>query len=411
MSSAVRRPRLHDAILAFLFIAMAAITTPHDPYEIGMILVFGALQFAEPLLLPPLGHTRARVLLNLSKVVVAYVLIGYTNALESSYYWLLIVPVIDAAATLGVVSTISFTVLACAAYLSFLYGVDWSRFQLYERDIAELARRVLFLAISGMLVNLLSLALREQSRRYQLLAEELAGTNKNLREAEAQVRRNERLAAIGQLTAGLAHELRNPLGTIKASADMLERNLTAEDPITRELAGYISSEVDRTNSLVSRFLDFARPLQVRSAPADLNEVLAAAITAARRDAEQNQITLELKIGSIPRVPVDAELMERVFFNLILNAIQASPSSGTVTITAEGVNDRACVEVIDRGGGIAPETRESIFNPFFTTKPNGTGLGLAIVAKIVNEHNGNIDVESTPGRGSTFRVCLPLAEAA
>jgi signal transduction histidine kinase len=106
------------------------------------------------------------------------------------------------------------------------------------------------------------------------------------------------------------------------------------------------------------------------------------------------------------IPIDAELMERVFFNLILNAIQASPDGGTVKVETSLRDTSACVDVTDRGHGIEPDQRESIFNPFFTTKVSGTGLGLAIVAKIVGEHRGKIDVESKPGEGSTFRVCLP-----
>jgi two-component system sensor histidine kinase HydH len=188
---------------------------------------------------------------------------------------------------------------------------------------------------------------------------------------------------------------------------MLERNLPAGDAIAQELAGYISSEVDRTNSLVSRFLDFARPLEIRRAPADLNDVTAAAVAAARRDASQSGVAMDFRPSAKPIViPIDAELMERVFFNLILNAIQASPDGGTVKVETSLRDTSACVDVTDRGHGIEPDQRESIFNPFFTTKVSGTGLGLAIVAKIVGEHRGKIDVESKPGEGSTFRVCLP-----
>ncbi len=400
-------------MLVLLFVAMAAVTTPHDPNEITLILLFGALQLAESILLPSLGRQRARVLWNLGKVAVAYALIGYTHGIESDYYWMLLFPVISTAAALGVGSTLVFTVVACAAYLSFLHPmfVNYTQLGLDDQAKAELVRRVLFLGISGMLVNILAQALRSQSHRYQLLAEELEASNRSLREAEAQVRRAERLAAIGQLTAGLAHELRNPLGTIKASADMLERNLPAGDAIAQELAGYISSEVDRTNSLVSRFLDFARPLEIRRARADLNDVVAAAIAAARRDASQSGVAMDFRPSAKSIVfPIDAELMERVFFNLILNAIQASPDGGTVKVETDASDADACVAVTDRGHGIAPDQRESIFNPFFTTKASGTGLGLAIVAKIVGEHRGKIDVESKPGEGSTFRVCLPTEPA-
>lgn len=417
--------RAQDLLLTLLFLAMAAATRERDPSQIILILLLGALQITESRFIP-LDTPRGKVLWNLGKVVVAYLLIGITGGVQSSFYLALLFPVISAAATLSVFSTLAFTALACIAYLSFLLPpfMDWGTVYKHEESIDqlvrgvlilggvdELIRRVMILGISGLLVNTLALALREQSRRYQALAEQLGETNRNLRAAEAQVRRAERLAALGQLTAGLAHELRNPLGTIKGSADMLNNNLPAGDEIARELAGYISSEVDRTNSLVSRFLDFARPLELRRAPADLGAVIARAAAGAKRDADAHGVALRVdsRSGGIS-FPLDAELMERVFLNLMINAIQASSSGSAVTIESRVEGADAWVKVVDCGAGIPAEKIESIFNPFFTTKSNGTGLGLAIVAKIVDEHNGKIAVESKPGEGSTFTVRLPMAAA-
>jgi signal transduction histidine kinase len=245
--------------------------------------------------------------------------------------------------------------------------------------------------------------------QYKALADELAASNRSLREAEKQVQRAERLAALGQLTAGLAHELRNPLGTIKASADMLEKSLPQQDEIARELSGYISSEVDRTNSLVSRFLDFARPLELRPGVTDLGEVLTSAVRATRLDAESQRVNVTLQAPpEAIRFSLDAELMERVFVNLILNAIQASSPGSGVALELEQQGSNAIVRVIDHGEGIDPERREAIFNPFVTTKASGTGLGLAIVAKIVDEHRGKIHVQSNPGEGSVFTVTIPMS---
>jgi signal transduction histidine kinase len=265
-----------------------------------------------------------------------------------------------------------------------------------------LVLRLLFLVIAGTLVNALALALREQSARHKAVAEQLS-------EAEAAVRRSERLAALGQLSAGLAHELRNPLGTIKASAEMLSRNVPADNPLAVEMAGFISSEVDRTNSLVTRFLDFARPLQLRREPADVAAVIDRAIELVKR--EHGGVTIDRKYASdLGMVPMDAELMEHVFYNLILNAVQASaPSemSQAVTVRTRRTESHAEIAVIDRGVGIKPEMMETIFNPFVTTKPTGVGLGLPIVAKIVDEHGGTLAVDSQLGQETTFRVCLPL----
>ena len=403
MGTQGRGPRPQDILLAALFLAMAAITPEHDPSEITLILLLGALQITESRFIQ-LDTQRGRVLWNVGKIVAGYLLIGYTGGIQSGYYLVLLFPVISAAATLGVFSTLAFTALACATYLSFLLPpfFDWSQYDIHQEAIAELSRRVLFIGIAGLLANGLALVLRERSRQ-------LSETNRNLREAEAQVRRSERLAALGQLTAGLAHELRNPLGTIKGSADMLERNLPEGDPVARELAGFISSEVDRTNSLVSRFLDFARPLQLRLAVADLAELLRQAAGAAARDAEAQGVRIEVRTPPI-LFDFDAELLERVFVNLIVNAVQASAPGSKVTVESRVAGEDAVVEVADHGCGIEPDKLESIFNPFFTTKPSGTGLGLAIVSKIVSEHGGKIEVESISRGGSTFRVRLPRVGA-
>jgi len=236
----------------------------------------------------------------------------------------------------------------------------------------------------------------------------LAAANRSLSEAEAAVRRSERLAALGQLSAGLAHELRNPLGTIRASAEMLTRTLSAENEVAREVAGFISTEVDRTNLLVTRFLEFARPLQLRIAPVDLTRVLDSAVEHLERNSPHYDVAVYKNYApEIGQLPLDADLMERVFYNLLLNAAQATPSGGAITIKTRLTGDTAEIAVIDRGSGIAPKDMESIFNPFFTTKPEGVGLGLAIVSKIVDEHGGKMAVESEPNKGSVFQVHLPI----
>jgi signal transduction histidine kinase len=172
------------------------------------------------------------------------------------------------------------------------------------------------------------------------------------------------------------------------------------------MAGFIASEVDRTNSLVTRFLQFARPLKLRRDNADLAQTLDRAIAQVEREAKGAAIYKNYAPEIAP-FPFDAELMERVFYNLILNAIQASPPGGAVSVKTRAAGDAVEVAVIDRGVGIDPQQRDSIFNPFFTTKPEGVGLGLAIVSKIVDEHGGKITVESEPGKGSVFHVLLPV----
>jgi signal transduction histidine kinase len=288
---------------------------------------------------------------------------------------------------------------------SFLLFVNWKAYYMVSEDWHDLAIRSLLLAATAVLVNALGAAIRTESARNKATAEQLAIANENLLAAEAAMRRAERLAALGQLTAGLAHELRNPLASIKGSADLLARTAGARDLMSRELGEIISSEVDRTNLLVTRFLDFARPLEPRREMADITEIIDSAAkragVAITRDYSRD----------VPRVAIDPALMEQVFINLLSNAAQASDPDKPVTVVTHlerGTNEQ-CVEisVIDRGSGIPPDKIETIFNPFVTTKQDGVGLGLAIVSKIVDGHGGKMTVDSEPGKGSTFRISLPI----
>jgi signal transduction histidine kinase len=290
-----------------------------------------------------------------------------------------------------------------------------SEFELTAEGATELAIRNLFFFLAAILVNRFVTANRRQAQRYQTLAETLAETNRQLEQAQAEARRSERLAALGQLSAGLAHELRNPLGVIKGSAEMLTKKLRSDDEVTSELAGFISSEVNRLNTIVTRFLEFARPAKLERRPQALPPVVEAALKAVGERWPDAKVEVERHYAeSLPLVPVDADLCERAFANLILNAYQAMPEGGKVTVTIAQDNSAdpsgVTVDIEDSGPGVPPELREQIFNPFFTTKKEGVGLGLAIVSKIVDEHRGWIRVVSEPGRGARFRVFLPTADS-
>lgn len=391
-----------------LFGALAASSQVLDAPVVLPLAALAIVQVLEPKI-PALSRPRGRVIWILLKLALCYLVIGFTGSIDSNFWLLLMLPVVSAATALGLGGTILFTAVAAAAYLSFLLFLDWTVVTVDWPEIGVLVQRVLCLFLVGNLANLLAEALREQSDKHRLAAEQLAEANRQVVEAEEAVRRSDRLAALGQLTAGLAHELRNPLGTIKASAEMLSNTLSSENEVSREMAGFISSEVDRTNSLVTRFLQFARPLQVKLETADLVQTLDRAIALAEREA--TGITIyKAYAPEIPAFPLDAELMERVFYNLVLNAAQASPAGGAVTVKTRLNGRNVETLVIDRGSGIDKVHRAQIFNPFFTTKKEGVGLGLAIVAKIVDEHGGKIAVESEPGKGSIFLVSLPMDQA-
>ncbi|HLH41453.1 MAG TPA: ATP-binding protein [Bryobacteraceae bacterium] len=346
------------------------------------------------------------------ELALCYALI-YPRGLDSGFFVFPLLPVISAATNFGLRGMALSTLAACAVYLSFLLRVDWKTNYLLPEDWFELALRALLYPVVGFLTFQLAEANRMKTRTLEATAFELAEANTHLQQAQAEIRRSERLAALGQLTAGLAHELRNPLGTMKTSAELLQRQVGGDNAIAAEMAGYIAAEVDRTNSLITRFLDFARPLRLNREKHDLAALLDRVIERFNREKSGGARSVSVFRNYSPDIPpmaFDAQLLEGALLNLVINAAQASPPDGVVTIKTRRVEGNPGpgveISVIDRGCGIDPKNLESIFNPFFTTKPDGVGLGLAIVSKIVDDHGGKIAVESTPGEGSVFRVYLP-----
>ncbi len=402
----LRHIRPHDLVWVAVFGALVATARFGDAYEIVPLVALGVVQILEPRI-PAVPSTRGRVLWIVLKLVFGFLLIAWTNGINSPYWIVLLLPVVSAATWFGLAGTILFFAAASAVYLFFLFFVQES-----SQVNADLVLRLTLLAMIANLANILAEELREQSAKQRRAAEQLSEAMAQVREAEEALRRSDRLAALGQLSAGLAHELRNPLGTIKASSEMLARQVGAENEVAREMAGFVASEVDRCNSLITRFLEFARPLGARLEIADLSQILDRAIAQVEREAKADGQAAGVAIyrnyaPEIPPFPIDAELMERVFYNLTLNAVQATAPGGAVTVKTRAAVGTAEVAVIDRGSGIDAKDLDAIFNPFFTTKPLGTGLGLAIVSKIVDGHGGKITVESEPGKGSVFRVLLPM----
>jgi len=399
-------------LLVMAALAVLASTRPrHSPYEFLALGAIALMQVAE-MRFPVFASRSGTVLAVVVKLALCWVLVGVTEGIESSYYLIFLLPVVSAASTFGLAGTLLTAFAGSLAYLSFL-GFVWDQYELPPEGARELGLRILFIFMTGILLNHFVTENRRQAERYRKLADDLAEANRNLRQAQAQVRRSERLAALGQLSAGLAHELRNPLGVIRGSAELVSKNVSAENEIVREMAALIVSEADRTNGLITRFLEFARPSPLHRCQADLHVVIQEAIHQVQRSLPPgaNGLRLETDFGKdIEVFSFDPELMERVFFNLLENGVQAMPGGGELKVTTRRLGDAVETEISDTGAGIAPENLESIFNPFFTTKQNGVGLGLAIVSKIVDDHNGKITVSSQPGRGTTFKVILPLSEA-
>lgn len=227
---------------------------------------------------------------------------------------------------------------------------------------------------------------------------------------EERLRRSERLAAVGELAASIAHEIRNPLTILNGSFQLLPQRL--DDPqFLSDFARIAGAELARVNSTVEALLSFARFATPRMAPVDLGEVLRRTADLMRAYAERHRVVIaEHYAADLPTVRGDSEHLQQAFLNLLLNAIQAMPDGGTLTLkTAHAPGSHlVTATVADTGCGIRPEDRERVFNVFYSTKPGGTGLGLPLVHRIIDEHGGFIEFDSAPGEGTTFVVSLPVA---
>jgi signal transduction histidine kinase len=400
--------RTHDLGWVLFFAAVAWFGPVHTVPEVTMLTLMAVFQLLEPRV-PAFATPRGAVVSIVIKFVLCYLLIGYTGSIRSSYYFMLLLPILAAATTQEALLAALLTLLSSLSYLSFVLFLNDDEF-IPEDQVHELILRVVSLCIVGFSCYQLAAQTRIRAKAAQSSAEQLAIANKNLQAAEDAVRRADRLAALGQLTAGLAHELRNPLATIKSSSELLHKNLPPGDEVAKEVAGFISTEVDRTNSLITRFLEFARPLKLKRETVDVTAVIDRAVRDLQRHTK-SQVHRNYSPDVRP-ISIDAELMERVFYNLLLNASQASPPDASITVRTRAMEDgNVEIAVIDRGVGIPAGNLENIFNPFFTTKSEGVGLGLAIVSKIIDDHRGRILVESGPGNGTIFRVLLPDREEA
>ena len=233
-----------------------------------------------------------------------------------------------------------------------------------------------------------------------------------MRQLEAQVKQAEQSAVIGRLASAIAHEIKNPLNYINLTLDHLRTSLAPSDPekrsVVERLTAQLKSEVARINTRVTEFLKYTRPANTDMKPLDLRETLRDSLRMVEVQAAEAGVEARLESGGpVPPVRGDRESLRSVFTNLIINGMQAMEGAGgRLTVRLGGHDGRARVEISDTGRGIAAEHLPKIFEPYFSTKETGTGLGLAIVKKAVEDHNGTISVESTPGAGTTFTVELP-----
>lgn len=249
------------------------------------------------------------------------------------------------------------------------------------------------------------------------LGDRVRRATEDLQLAQRQLIQSEKLAALGKIAAGIAHEIRNPLTSIKILIHSLSEEQATPAAREKDLA-VIEGEIGRMNKIIKQFLDFARPRPPSLEPVEIEKILEETITLLRYEIETPGIQLVRHYTSgLPPVPMDSEQMKQVLLNLMLNSIQAMESGGVLTLCTSlqtalpGKTGESWIEaaVTDTGKGISAEIRERIFEPFFSTKEEGVGLGLPIAERIIEEHGGEIGVKSDPGKGTTFRIRLPLVK--
>jgi hypothetical protein len=229
------------------------------------------------------------------------------------------------------------------------------------------------------------------------------------RQHRAQMSRAEHLATLGELAAGLAHEIRNPLAGIAGVIEIVRRDLPVTSPV-HAVVDDVRLEIKQINHLLTDLLQMARPHPPEVYPSDLNITVEHAVVLACQPVASTPIRIELqKDPNLPTVEHDSSKIHQLLLNLLLNAVQAIDGAGTIRVEISPLRGDAAIVVIDTGRGIAPEHLPNIFRPFYTTKGYGTGLGLSLVRRITEEHHGRIEVSSEVGRGTTFLVVLPLQQ--
>ena len=347
----------------------------------------------------------------LALITLVHYLAGGSQAgmLHSILGHLYIVPILMGAYWYGMQGGVYVSIASTALFSPHLF-LHWTDPFL---DVYNFVEIFLFLLLGGV-TGVLSQMERNQRMRHEQAIVRLDESHRKLKEqtdilfqTEEQLRRADRLSALGELSASMAHEIRNPLGSIKGAVEILKDDYQ-EDDAKYEFIRILLKETDRLNSIVQEFLGFARPKQPDFRQADINEAIESVLALTAQEARKGGVNVEKRLDpAIGRRSLDAGLLKQAFLNLVLNAVQAMPDGGVLTVESALKGNAVEMKISDTGIGIPDENRKKLFSPFFTTKRDGTGLGLAITYRIIRNHKGDIGVESELGKGTTFTVKLPV----
>ena len=355
-----------------------------------------------------MSDRRKRIELAVLSVMIAIVSFVHYRSVDSDplvhevtqrlYY----LPILYAASRYGFVGG------SMTAILSIVCFVIHAPQHMDEPDIyySQYAEMIVFFVV-GATAGLLSDAQRREHRRHEQTLEELARAYKELRETVDQLLLADRLSSLGQLSAALIHEIRNPLASIKGAVEALCPDIPPEHR-KRQFLDAIKGEAERLNKLVTDFLQFARPREPELLPVQPNDVVYAVVQLVGKEAIRLGVRLSVHLDtSLPRVMMDGEQIKQALLNLVINGMQAAPRGGEVQVATIRRQDAVGIRVKDSGSGISPDVASKLFTPFVTTKAGGTGLGLVIAERLVKQHHGTIHARNASEGGAVFEIELPL----
>ncbi len=318
------------------------------------------------------------------------------------YQRLYYIPILIGAVLYGFRGGLAVATLTAVTYLPHIL-LQWQHDPLYRSNqLAEIVLFLIFGAVAGLLIDRVN---RERERN-RTTAEQLAKANEELRSTFQRMRLLDRLSALGALSAGIAHEIRNPLGGVSGAVEILD-SMTGPDDERHEFVGIVKKEIARISTIVSRQLDLVQTNPPEPAPCDVVRVVESVIALVRKQAEGQEVAVELHVDSeIPVIEADEQGLRQAILNLLINGVQAMPRGGSVTVTVLAKSGRVAVVVEDRGPGLSDEALEHAFDPFFSTKREGVGLGLSIAFQIINQQGGDLRVENRTAGGARFTLEIP-----
>ncbi len=326
-------------------------------------------------------------------------LLLWHNVFQRLYY----LPIIYAAITFGWRGGVAASVGSALVYLPHIL-MAWHHMPGYA--VNQYAEIILFFLV-GTTTGILADQSRRRSAELEATTRQLEKVYRDLQASFEQVKRADRLSAIGQLAASLAHEIRNPLASIEGATNIIDSPQTSDEVRAGSL-NVIRKESRRLNRLLTNLLDFARPRPPEFQPVDLGRLIDSVVALVDHTARHNRTEIRKQVSALlPMIESDPEQLKQVLLNLTINAIQAMPEGGCIEISAHSVDSGVRLAVRDQGSGIGDEDLDKIFDPFYTTKEAGTGLGLSVAHQIVAQHGGIIKAERNTGRGMTFSLVLPL----